>query len=285
MAARAAGRDSLVMAQTIHPFPIPPAQSLAALAPLRIVVAEGQGLVRAGLRVLLERHDGVEVGADVASADHAVAVTRSIRPHVVLVDLDLPGGGLEATRRVLAASDAVRVVVLLPTERDDAVFAALRAGATGVLMKDADPDQLVASVYAVARGDAMLDPALARRLVEDFVGRPEEIAPDPEALEELTAREREVMALVARGLSNGEIAERLVVTRGTAKTHVSRVLCKLNARDRAQLVVLAYEAGLVRPGGRVSPPVAAVPPPAGVTHIGRRRDGAARRPVLRAVGS
>jgi DNA-binding NarL/FixJ family response regulator len=228
------------MARTLYGIPSP--------APLRLLIADGQGLVRAGLRALLEQQPGLRVVADAATGDEAVAATARMRPDVVLMDLDLPAaGGVPATRRILAGTDATRVVMLMPPGSDDAVFAALRAGATGLLLKDAAPEELVSAVRAVAAGDAPLAPRFARRVVADMLARPERLGPAPEQLEELTTREREVVALVAHGLSNQEIAERLVVTRATAKTHVSRALCKLHARDRAQLVVLAYEAGLVRP--------------------------------------
>ncbi len=218
--------------------------------PLRIVVAEGHGLVRAGLRALLERQEGMRVAAEAATGEDAVAATREVRPDVVLIDMDLPGGGgLATAQRILDDTEAPasHVVMLITSESDEAVFGALRAGATGLLPKDADPEDLVRAVRAVAAGDAPLAPSLARRLVADFLARPERLRSTSEQLDELTAREREVVGLVACGLSNEEIAEQLVVTRATAKTHVSRALCKLNARDRAQLVILAYEAGLVRP--------------------------------------
>jgi DNA-binding NarL/FixJ family response regulator len=261
---------------------------LADGGPLRVVVAEGQGLVRAGFRVLLEHQEDMVVTAEAATADEAVAATRSTAPDVVLMDLDLPGaGGIEATRRLLeeAPDGATRVVMLMTSDSDEAVFDALRAGATGLLLKDADPDELVAAVRIVARGDAQLAPGLASRLVADFMSRPERLRCTPAELEELTAREREVVALVACGLSNEEIAEQLVVTRATAKTHVSRALCKLHARDRAQLVVLAYEAGLVRPGQPVAAaPAAPTAVPAPIARFGRygprgRVHRAALRPV------
>jgi DNA-binding NarL/FixJ family response regulator len=172
--------------------------------------------------------------------------------------------------------------MLMTSEDDEAVFGALRAGATGLLLKDADPDELVAAVRVVADGEALLAPGLASRLVADFMSRPERLRSTPEELEELTAREREVVGLVACGLSNEEIAEQLVVTRATAKTHVSRALCKLHARDRAQLVVLAYEAGLVRPGRPVAAQDSPAPPsPARFGRYGARdRIGrSALRPV------
>ena len=231
--------------------------------PLRVLVAEGQGLVRAGLRVLLDGQDGMVVAAKAATADEAVAAARTTAPDVVLMDFDLPGaGGIEATRRLLEAvqDGATRVVMLMTSVDDEAVFGALRAGATGLLLKDADPDELVTAVRVVAHGEALLAPGVASRLVADFMSRPERLRSTPEELEELTAREREVVGLVACGMSNEEIAEQLVVTRATAKTHVSRALRKLHARDRAQLVVLAYEAGLVRPGSLGTAQVSAAPP-------------------------
>jgi DNA-binding NarL/FixJ family response regulator len=220
---------------------------------IRVLIAEGQGLVRAGFRALLERQDGISVAAEASAGEEAVAAALAVRPDVVLMDIALPGlDGVEATQRILDEVDPgeIRFVMLMTSESDDAVFGALRAGATGLLLKDADPDDLVEAVRVVASGDAMLAPTLARRLVCEFLSRPERLQSSPAQLEELTPREREVVALVACGLSNEEIAERLVVTRATAKTHVSRALCKLHARDRAQLVVMAYETGLVRPGPR-----------------------------------
>jgi DNA-binding NarL/FixJ family response regulator len=251
-------------------------------APLRVLVAEGQGLVRAGLRVLLDGQDGIVVAAEAATAEEAVIATRATGADVVLMDLDLPGaGGIEATRRLLEElpGETTRVVMLMTSESDEAVFGALRAGATGLLLKDAGPDELVAAVRAVARGEALLAPGLTTRLVADVMSRPERLHATPEELEELTAREREVVALVACGLSNEEIAEQLVVTRATAKTHVSRALCKLHARDRAQLVVLAYEVGLVRPGRPQ-------PAPKPVTHLGRfTARGGTRRAALQSLAA
>jgi DNA-binding NarL/FixJ family response regulator len=238
-----------------QPAPSPDRGQDAAPArePLRVVIAEGHGLVRAGFRVLLERQEDMRVAGEAGTGDEAVAAAQVTRPDVVVVDFALPGdGGVEATRRILAdaAPGETRVVMLMTSDDDEAVFGALGAGATGLLLKDADPADLVAAVRVVARGEALLGPALAQKVVADFLSRPERLRCTPEQLEELTAREREVVGLVACGLSNEEIAEQLVVTRATAKTHVSRSLCKLHARDRAQLVVLAYEAGLVRPGRR-----------------------------------
>jgi len=257
--------------------------------PLRVVIADGQGLVRAGFRLLLERQDDMVVSAEAATAEEGVAAALDTGADVVLVDLELPGGGgIEAVRRIVDArpDGATRIVMLMTTETDEAVFGALRAGATGLLLKDTDPDELVTAVRVVARGEALLAPGLASRLVADFMARPERLRCTPDDLEELTAREREVVALVACGLSNEEIAEQLVVTRATAKTHVSRALCKLHARDRAQLVVLAYEAGLVRPGRSMpaAPERAAAQPP--VNRFGRYGPrGRMGRPALSPVAA
>jgi DNA-binding NarL/FixJ family response regulator len=239
------------MTQTLRALAPPDPNGSSDPAPIRVLIAEGHGLVRAGFRLLIERQEGMSVAAEAATGEEAVAEALRCRPDVVLMDVSLPGvDGFEATRRITAdtAPGETRVVMLMAVESNDGVFRALRAGATGLLLKDADPGDLVAAVRAVADGEALLAPSLARRLVADFLSRPERLDSSPEELEELTAREREVMALVACGLSNDEIAERLVVTRATAKTHVSRALCKLHARDRAQLVVMAFESGLVRPG-------------------------------------
>jgi DNA-binding NarL/FixJ family response regulator len=272
------------MRETAENFSIPHVHAGTPSGPLRVVIAEGQGLVRAGFRALLECQRDVVVAADAANSDQAVVATRATRPDVVVVDVDLPGdGGLETTRQILehAADGAVRVVMLMTSDSDEAVFGALRAGATGLLLKDAEPEQLVSAVRAVACGEALLAPSLARRIVDEFLARPPVRCATPQQLEELTAREREVMTLVACGLSNEEIATRLVVTHATAKTHVSRVLCKLHLRDRAQLVVLAYEIGLVRPGTYEVP---AAPARATVTRIGRARS-ARRRPGLQPVAA
>jgi len=214
----------------------------------RVLIAARDGLLRASLRFLLERQDGITVVADAGSGGEAVAAATGVQPDVVLIDAALDG--VEATRRIRAATDAA-VLMLMPAG-GDAMAAALRAGARGLLLMDAAPVELVEAVRVVADGGTVLAPSLAGSLVEDFLSRPERLEPAPEQLDELTAREREVVTLVACGLSNEQIAERLVVTYATAKTHVSRALTKLHARDRAQLVVLAYECGLVRPGPRWS---------------------------------
>jgi DNA-binding NarL/FixJ family response regulator len=216
----------------------------------RVAIADGQLLVRGAVTALLDAEDDVAVAGVAGDSEEALAVTERERPDVVLVDLDLPGaGGLETTRRIFAdpALEGVRVIVLSPTDDDDTLFGALRAGASGFLLRDTEPAELLEAVRAVARGDALLSHGVTRRLIAEVASQPDRYRPSPEELDELTAREREVMALVARGLSNQEIAERLVISLATAKTHVSRALRKVDARDRAQLVALAYETGLVHP--------------------------------------
>jgi DNA-binding NarL/FixJ family response regulator len=216
----------------------------------RVAIADGHLLVRGAVTALLDAEDDVVVAGVAGDSEEALAVTVRERPDVVLVDLDLPGAdGLETTRRILAdpALKGVRVIVLSPTDDDDTVFGALRAGASGFLLRDTEPAELLEAVRAVARGDALLSRGVTRRLIAEVASQPDRYRPSPEELDELTVREREVMALVARGLSNQEIAERLVISLATAKTHVSRALRKVDARDRAQLVALAYETGLVHP--------------------------------------
>ena len=219
----------------------------------RVLIADDQSLVRAGFRALLDAQADIEVVAEAADGAEAVELTRRERPDVVLMDVRMPRmDGLEATGRITA--DALlpdtRIVVLTTFELDEYVFGALRAGAAGFLLKDIEPADLVEAVRIVAAGEALLAPRHTRRLIEAFVAQSGRApgAVDDERLGELTAREREVLTLVGQGLSNREIAERLVLSPLTAKTHVARLFMKLGARDRAQLVVLAYETGLVVPG-------------------------------------
>ncbi len=220
---------------------------------IRVVLADDQALVRAGFRALLERADDIEVAGEAADGERAVAVVRQTVPDVVLMDVRMPTlDGLAATRRIVADPRlaGVRVVVLTTFEVDEYVFAALRAGASGFLLKDIEPDDLRQAVRVVAAGQALLSPSVTRRLIAEFVARPAADPPDPAtraALDHLTDREREVVTLAARGLSNEDIARRIHVSPATAKTHVNRAMVKLNVRDRAQLVVLAYQTGLVRP--------------------------------------
>jgi DNA-binding NarL/FixJ family response regulator len=219
-------------------------------AAVRVLIADGQALVSAGFRVLLEGERGLTVAAEAGSADEVLELARDCRPDVVLMDMTLPdGGGVEATRRLLAdpALGHVRILMLSLFVADEDVVAALHAGAGGVLLKTADAEELVRAVRVVAEGQTLLSPSVARRLIARLARIPESSVPRPDALRELTAREREVVTLVALGLTNVDIARRLVVSPATAKTHVSRAMVKLRARDRSHLVVLAYEAGLVVP--------------------------------------
>jgi DNA-binding NarL/FixJ family response regulator len=216
---------------------------------IRVVVADDQALVRAGFVALLSAQDGIDVVGEAENGQEAVDLAEKLRPDVVLMDIRMPVlDGLEATRRIAARPQlaGVRVVVLTTFELDEYVFEALRAGATGFLVKHTEPADLVRAVRVAAAGEALLSPSVTRRLVAEFASRAKD-PPAATALDGLTEREREVMALVAEGLTNEEIAERLVLSPATARTHVSRVLTKLHARDRSQLVVLAYESGLVRP--------------------------------------
>jgi DNA-binding NarL/FixJ family response regulator len=217
---------------------------------IRILLADDQMLVRAGFRALLDAEDGFEVIGEAADGEHAVTLAREHRPDVVLMDIRMPGlDGLEASRRILgdAALAGVRIVILTTFESDEYIFEALRLGASGFLVKDTEPADLIKAIKVVADGASLLSPGVTRRLIAEFAKRAKEPTPMP-ALGELTEREREVMGLVALGLSNDEIARRLVVSPATAKTHVSRIMIKLGARDRAQLVVFAYESGMARPG-------------------------------------
>lgn len=217
---------------------------------IRVLLVDDQALVRAGFRALLDATDGLEVVGEAADGTQAVTLCRALRPDVVLMDIRMPvEDGLSATRRIAADPDltATRIIVLTTFSLDEYVFAALRAGAGGFLLKDCEPAELLRGVRVVAAGDALLSPSVTRRLVEEYAARAR-TPTAPRALEALTDREREIVALAGTGLSNDEIAARLVVSPATAKTHVSRAMIKLGVRDRAQLVVLAYESGLVRPG-------------------------------------
>jgi len=217
---------------------------------IRVLLADDQTLVRSGFRALLERSDDIEVVGEAADGAAAIDLARTERPDVLLMDIRMPGvDGLEATRRITADETLAkaRVIMLTTFELDEYVFEALHAGASGFLLKDVEPDELRAAIRIVAHGEALLSPSVTRRLIREFVAQPGRHRPPPEQLDSLTEREREVLALVAEGLSNQEIAERLVISPATAKTHVSRTMLKLHAHDRAQLVVVAYETGLVRP--------------------------------------
>jgi DNA-binding NarL/FixJ family response regulator len=220
-----------------------------------VLIADDQALVRAGFRALLDAQPDIDVVAEANDGVEAVELARRTRPDIVLMDIRMPRmDGLEATRRISGepALATTRIVVLTTFELDEYVFGALRAGASGFLLKDIDPGDLLTAVRVAANGEALLAPRLTRRLIEAFVeqGRALPAVAESDELEELTPREREVLTLVGRGLSNAEIAENLVLSPLTAKTHVARLFLKLGARDRAQLVVMAYENGLVVPGER-----------------------------------
>lgn len=215
---------------------------------VRVLLADDQDLVRAGFRLILSTEPGIEVVGEAADGEQAVDRTAALHPDVVLMDVQMPRvDGLAATRRIVADGVA-RVVVLTTFDRDDYLFEALRAGASGFLLKNAHPESLVEAVRVVARGDALLSPEVTRRVLDRFATKAP-AAQRPDLVDQLTERELEVLRLMARGASNAEIAERLVVGEATVKTHVSRVLMKLGLRDRVQAVVFAYESGVVTPGG------------------------------------
>jgi DNA-binding NarL/FixJ family response regulator len=214
---------------------------------IRVLVADDQSMVRAGFRMLLADEEDIEVVAEASNGLEAVAKAARFEPSLILMDIRMPElDGLEATRRILATDPGARILILTTFDLDEYVYEALRAGASGFLLKDRPPEELVAAVRVVASGEALLAPSVTRRLIAEFAARPSPMARIE--LDELTSREREVLVLMARGLSNSDIARSLYVAETTVKTHVGRVLYKLRLRDRAQAVVLAYESGLVRPG-------------------------------------
>jgi DNA-binding NarL/FixJ family response regulator len=221
----------------------------ATLAPIRVVVADDQELVRAGFCVILDAADGIAVVGEAATGAQAVAKVAHLHPDVVLMDVRMPEmDGLEATRLITANPAAPKVVMLTTFDLDDYVYTALRAGASGFLLKDSPRADLISAVRAVAAGDALLAPSVTRRLIEAFARRPAQTSPSPSQLASVTAREHDVLMLIARGRSNAEIAAALVVSEATVKTHVGSLLAKLGLRDRVQAVILAYETGLIVPG-------------------------------------
>ena len=218
---------------------------------ITVLIADDQALVRGGLRMILDAQDDLEVVGEAADGREALATVRELRPHVVLMDVRMPVlDGIAATRAVVAEQLPSRVLVLTTFDHDEIVYDAMKAGASGFLLKTAPPAQLIEGVRTVAAGDALLGPTITRRLVESYVSRPRPGNSAPPQLEELTEREREVLVLIARGLSNGEIAERLFISEATVKTHVNHLFQKLGLSGRVQAVVLAYECGLVQPGRR-----------------------------------
>jgi len=216
---------------------------------IRVLIADDQAMVRAGFRMILETEPDMEVVGEAADGEESIALARGQRPDVVVMDIRMPRlDGIAATRRLLSeVAPPPHVVVVTTFDDDDSLYDALRAGAAGFLLKNAPPEQLVDAVRTVAAGDGLLSPSVTRRVLEEFARRSPRQVTSPAALSELTQREIEVLRLVARGLSNAEIAEQLVISAGTAKTHVGRILEKLDLRDRVQAVVLAYETGIVRP--------------------------------------
>lgn len=217
---------------------------------IRVLVVDDQALVRAGFKMILDAEPGFEVVGEAADGIEAVAAASRLEPDVVLMDVRMPNlDGIAAARRIVESGAGSKVVMLTTFDMDEYVYEALRAGASGFLLKDVPPERLLAGIRGVASGEALLAPSVTQRLIETYVGRGPAKAP-PRTIEELTTREREVLELLARGLSNAEIAETLVVSETTVKTHVAHVLDKLDLRDRVQAVVFAYECGLVRPGER-----------------------------------
>jgi DNA-binding NarL/FixJ family response regulator len=215
-----------------------------------VLIVDDQALVRAGFKMILDAEPEIEVVGEAADGIAGLEAARSLRPDVVLMDIRMPElDGLEATRRLTSGADGPRVLILTTFDLDEYVYEALRSGASGFLLKDTPPEQLVQAITVVAEGEALLAPSITKRLIEEFVrtGGTTHAEPPP-GIQELTARELEVLRLIARGLSNAEIAKELFVSETTVKTHVARVLMKLNLRDRVQAVVLAYESGLVQPG-------------------------------------
>jgi DNA-binding NarL/FixJ family response regulator len=216
---------------------------------IRVLIADDQALVRGAFRTMLETEPDIEVLGEAGDGRDAVEQARLRKPDVVLMDVRMPGmDGIEATRRLLSHDDAPRVLMLTTFDLDDYVYEAMKAGASGFMLKNAPPEQLAVAVRTIAAGEALLAPAITRRLIEQFVQRPHPGAATPEPLTELTERELDVLRLVARGLSNAEIADELILGEATIKTHVNRILTKLGLRDRTQATVLAYETGLIQPG-------------------------------------
>ncbi len=220
-------------------------------APIRVLIADDQPMVRAGLRMILELEPDLDIVGEAADGNEAVAGAAATEPDVILMDVRMPNlDGLEATRRIVGSrEDGPRVLILTTFDLDVYVYEALASGASGFVLKDIEPEKLVDAIRVIANGEALLSPTVTKKLIEEFVRRPPDVVrPSPRELEQLTAREAEIMTLVARGLSNAEIAAQAFVSEPTVKTHVARILMKLGLRDRVQVVVYAYEHGLAKPG-------------------------------------
>ena len=216
---------------------------------IRVLLADDEALVRGGFRAILEAQPDIQVVGEAGDGSEAVTLADELHPHVILMDVRMPGvDGIDATRRIAAQHATAHVLILTTFALDEYVYAALSAGASGFILKNVPPQQLAEAVRTVAGGDALLAPSITRRLIEEHVSRPPADSPRPERLAPLTPRELEILSCVGRGLSNSEIAGTLFISQATVKTHFTRVLTKLDLRDRAQAVVLAYETGLVRPG-------------------------------------
>jgi DNA-binding NarL/FixJ family response regulator len=221
---------------------------------VRVLIVDDDDLMRAGLQAVLSSDGAIEVVGEAGDGRAAVVEARARRPDVVLMDVRMPDlDGISATREVLAGSPEVKVAILPPCEQDDYIFGALSAGASGFLLKRTKPEELIAAIHTLAAGDSLLSPSVTRRVIERMAGQPVTDTSATERLDELTPREREVLELIARGLSNGEIAAALVIEESTVKTHVKRILMKLHLRDRVQAVIFAYESGLTPPGPKTSP--------------------------------
>jgi RNA polymerase sigma factor (sigma-70 family) len=221
---------------------------------VRVLIADDDDLMRAGLRAVFSSDETIDVVGEAGDGRGAITRTRELRPDVVLMDVRMPNlDGIAATRDVLAVSPELKVIILTTFEQDDYIFGALRAGASGFLLKRTRPEDLIAAIHTVAAGDSLLSPSVTRKVIDRMAEQPAPDASSGERLTELTPREREVLELVARGLSNGEIAEAFVIEESTVKTHVKRILRKLRVRDRVQAVIFAYESGLTQPGPKTRP--------------------------------
>ena len=221
---------------------------------VRVLIADDDDLMRAGLRAVFSSDETIDVVGEAGDGRGAITRTRELRPDVVLMDVRMPNlDGIAATRDVLAVSPELKVIILTTFEQDDYIFGALRAGASGFLLKRTRPEDLIAAIHTVAAGDSLLSPSVTRKVIDRMAEQPTPDVSSGERLTELTPREREVLELVARGLSNGEIAQAFVIEESTVKTHVKRILRKLHVRDRVQAVIFAYESGLTRPGPKTRP--------------------------------